>query len=1348
MKSDQDYLDEHFPRAGGPRVDDPELEPGLEQAGQPQSTYEEDSDEAYLARHFPRSEPEPEPEPVIPEETSGGFLDRAGDVAIDAAKSTVTFGQTVIGLGSLATGGKLSDGMRALGYDPTQTNEFLSDMYSDVRKEEEAEIEGAEGFVDSAGALLSNPAAIAGRVIETAPMMLTGIAAARHFAAKAGASAYASSISAGASIAAAKKIALEASLKAGSIAAATAEGVQAGGGSFDNYMEKGIDLGRAYTASIGTMVTTGLQSFVGGKLSKKLGLGGDLEAGGGSSGNFVTKGLKGGVQEGVFEEMPQSTYEQGWDNYANERPLDEGLGKAAGTGLVIGSASGAAFGAFSGDPATVEPEPISPISGEVLSVEENANAMDDALLAANNRVAESNRAQMSADELANLDAMQEQARTDKTTQMEQEVSEIDAQEQVYKTGAHARLAQVKLENKYGQTNLKVVKNRAGEWVLQKPGMASITEELSPVSDLDSGFEPVTVSLPERLEGDRPSLAEQNEQAGEKFKQAQTDVVNAERRAAEKEVKGKTYASQVAAQVDSEKIRKAHGETSLKPIQHESGEWILVNKTMKELRESQAKKDEISSAEVIEDEALRWDDTVDVGDKIPTDGIEVEELALEDISSDGLPEIGVSDVVADEEIDIADVTPDEEITLKGSRVYIPKNERVPAGTTFTTPEQRDAAEAEAIAKPYKSGIMAKQAIRKIEKEHGSSNLETSLENNKWVLVNKDGAAANVPRGTTEAQEAIEKEHATEPVEPTGEASSTAEGYSTAKPQFDGLILSYKPGDDRNGETTPHYYGEIAKTEDADGMPVDVVLNNKNDAQANTPVFIVNQNDFDTGKFRQHKVMAGFDTAKDAEKGYGEMWDSAGFGTIHELTADEFKAWLKDGNTKIEYKEPTLDDSWNKTDAKKTAAAKVTAATKVIKDTDDLLTFVRKHGGLNMPSSTEIPVGKFKHIDDNNKIVGLNKIEQSGDAGLSLADMTELAWQAKYISENNTQAMIEKLSEAEDGPVYNATGQEAQARAEQEAAYEAQLEESIENWTDYVGTTDLGNQVDPEMSRLIVRANSIDSDRTTDIASKDIDEADVKDLLQELIDENEKNIKNEAAVESETEISPTFERPSEGSTEEQGDFLGKTEEQAAEQSTQEQINALKKEKEPPIDRPSESQSKDDLFNLNNNLDFDAPSATPAVDESTAELIELDKEYQSGDLLPRELLESLEDIDGLPADFQKAVNDFNSSINEDFNEFGGRGDVEAYEADFADAFEKAIDKLSGKKDPVEEPPKPAEPEGKLEDVLSQSVEEKEGSRPLSKIKMTATDGNRTIRATADQLMNAIDDRIKAVSKLRGCV
>lgn len=95
---------------------------------------------------------------------------------------------------------------------------------------------------------------------------------------------------------------------------------------------------------------------------------------------------------------------------------------------------------------------------------------------------------------------------------------------------------------------------------------------------------------------------------------------------------------------------------------------------------------------------------------------------------------------------------------------------------------------------------------------------------------------------------------------------------------------------------HHYGYIKNSEGADGDHVDVYIG----PHLKSPtVFVVDQKDADTGKWDEHKAFMGFASKQHVERAYQQAFsDGRGkerMGHITELTADEFKKWLKDGNT---------------------------------------------------------------------------------------------------------------------------------------------------------------------------------------------------------------------------------------------------------------------------------------------------------------------------------------------------------------------------------------------------------------------------------------------------------------------
>ena len=113
-------------------------------------------------------------------------------------------------------------------------------------------------------------------------------------------------------------------------------------------------------------------------------------------------------------------------------------------------------------------------------------------------------------------------------------------------------------------------------------------------------------------------------------------------------------------------------------------------------------------------------------------------------------------------------------------------------------------------------------------------------------------------------------------------------------------SERSGMDRTGKKWTskinHHYGYFKRTEGNDLDQVDVFLGPN--PENTEKVFVVNQIDPASGNFDEHKVMMGFETAKEAKaaylSNYMKGWD--GIGSMAELSVDDFKDWLKNGDTK--------------------------------------------------------------------------------------------------------------------------------------------------------------------------------------------------------------------------------------------------------------------------------------------------------------------------------------------------------------------------------------------------------------------------------------------------------------------
>jgi len=266
-------------------------------------------------------------------------FDRISDLGVDLSVGTVDLGESFVGLTKM--GAPITKyGFDAIGYDAEQTGKFLSDLYSDERKQEEAEVEDATGVVDTIKAYIKNPAVLAGQAVQMAPGMLGIMGAARVMLARSSAAAIkAAAVKGITDPKTLASIGRKAGEKAATITAAAAEGIQQTGSSFNQLVDSAESIGKAYTASILSGLGTAGFAFLGGKLGRKLGLG-DVEAGIKGKGGVTRRIVGGGIQEGLLEEMPQSAQEQAWNNYATGRPLLEGVAKAATTGALLGTITG------------------------------------------------------------------------------------------------------------------------------------------------------------------------------------------------------------------------------------------------------------------------------------------------------------------------------------------------------------------------------------------------------------------------------------------------------------------------------------------------------------------------------------------------------------------------------------------------------------------------------------------------------------------------------------------------------------------------------------------------------------------------------------------------------------------------------------------------------------------------------------------------------------------------------------------------------------------------------------------------------------------------------------------------
>jgi len=142
------------------------------------------------------------------------------------------------------------------------------------------------------------------------------------------------------------------------------------------------------------------------------------------------------------------------------------------------------------------------------------------------------------------------------------------------------------------------------------------------------------------------------------------------------------------------------------------------------------------------------------------------------------------------------------------------------------------------------------------------------------------------------------------EPT-DAQKQAGNYKMGHTTLHGLDItienprgSTRSGTDAGGKAwsveMANHYGYLKRTEGADGDHVDVFIGPKPESGK---VFVVDQIDPRTGNFDEHKVLLGFSSMTGARAGYLANYEQGwkGAGAITPMSMDQFKSWLKEGDT---------------------------------------------------------------------------------------------------------------------------------------------------------------------------------------------------------------------------------------------------------------------------------------------------------------------------------------------------------------------------------------------------------------------------------------------------------------------
>lgn len=177
-------------------------------------------------------------------------------------------------------------------------------------------------------------------------------------------------------------------------------------------------------------------------------------------------------------------------------------------------------------------------------------------------------------------------------------------------------------------------------------------------------------------------------------------------------------------------------------------------------------------------------------------------------------------------------------------------------------------------------------------------ETALATLEMAVDQREGEELNKRKGSQHSELDDVEQAASETEKPSSEEQSEAGNYKKGKVNLHGLTISIEnpKGTRRKPEWPPlsAHYGYINRTEGKDGDHVDVFIGPCPESEV---IYVIDQCGKSGEKFDEHKCVLGTYTEEDAKAlylaNYTKDWTC---GPITAMTVDQFKAWLKDGDTK--------------------------------------------------------------------------------------------------------------------------------------------------------------------------------------------------------------------------------------------------------------------------------------------------------------------------------------------------------------------------------------------------------------------------------------------------------------------
>lgn len=868
-----------------------------------------------------------------------GFGGHVRDLGASLMGGLASVPDVAVGVADLYSGGRAGKAVDNLSdnFKLGEGRKYWQDQKTDHAKVQSQEFSDAEGIVDKTKVALSNPSMIANTVVESLPSMALGGLAGR-----------------GLNVASKGLINPVAAGAAGEglvMAGAQAEQIR-------QETDDGLLTGKQVAAAAGTGVAGSLLGFLGGTVAKKLGFEDvdTLMARGVKPEQMANEisqipfssipksVVLGAISEGLLEEMPQSVTEQVLQNYALDKDLFEGVDDAIVMGTLAGMAMGGTVAGASqaskwaGQPNAENPEsgddtdtmgsaPMLPaptggnggtglgfdgLQGEYIPAGQQ-DAVDPAQARQN---FEYDQMPTDTERQIEFGGLSRQYAPTPSQQMglDPNLGPLSAAAATAVDNGVSQQMQIEMQ---AQTAAETASNVAGK-----------TEDSN--APLQQAADAARELTPEQIHGKQNTYGADVTTAIEQLKQRQQGEQNAPITIDEGIQNGTAQQGNAPFNNGSQPVSEQHDTNAASAMGAAKGA------AQKGLQPAKSNADQI----VPSNQSLNEIQTSEAKSKLPDIQSKVTELEAQLVTEKSVPkkaQIRKQIAKLQNELSIqaqSDVNIDspQKSTVENHRENFAKMDRSIAKVNAARQRMREAnpeifteandrvrethgltnARVTAIADEIESSGSYELSDREYGKVKNNPNYKIDYNpktftgkvvavkdqhSGEWLGNNKQSDLDNA------AHEAASSTMNDLP-EPT-QAQIEAGNYKKGHIKVHGLDIavenprgSERRGTDPDGKEWAHtmsdHYGYIKKTTGADNEHIDTYVGRNPESEQ---VFIVDQIDQKTGGFDEHKVMMGFNSQEEAIQAYSSNFDKGWkVGPVRAMNKDEFKSWLKDGDTK--------------------------------------------------------------------------------------------------------------------------------------------------------------------------------------------------------------------------------------------------------------------------------------------------------------------------------------------------------------------------------------------------------------------------------------------------------------------